>query len=105
AIGQVGGIVHGVERRTDLPFIAEVAGPNLPLLERLARLTGGHNFVAADADALAEVFRKIDELEKSPIRRRILTRYDEHYAAWAGLALGLLALDRLLALGRLRRLP
>jgi hypothetical protein len=39
------------------------------------------------------------------VRGQILTRYDEHYAPWAGLAMGLLILDRLLALGRLRRLP
>jgi Ca-activated chloride channel family protein len=105
AIGRRGGIVHGVERKTELPYIAEVTGPNLPLLERLAELAGGASFVATDADALAEVFKKIDELEKSPVRGRILTRYDEHYAAWAALALGLLVLDRLLAWGRLRRLP
>jgi Ca-activated chloride channel family protein len=105
AIGRAGGVVQGIERKTELPFVAEVAGPNLPLLERLAELTGGVSFVATDADALAGVFRRIDELEKSPVRGRILTRYDEHYAVWAGLALALLVLDRLLALGRLRRLP
>jgi Ca-activated chloride channel homolog len=105
AIGRPGGVVHGVEHKTNLPFIAEVSGPNLPLLERLAELTGGISFAATDADGLAAVFQKIDELEKSPVRGRVLTRYDEHYAAWAGLALALLVLDRLLALGRLRWLP
>jgi Ca-activated chloride channel homolog len=105
AIGRPGGVIHGAEHKTKLPFIAEVSGPNLPLLERLAELTGGICFAATDADGLAAVFQKIDELEKSPVRGRILTRYDEHYAAWAGLALALLVLDRLLALGRLRRLP
>ena len=54
-------------------------GPNLPLLERLAQLTGGRSFAATDADALAEVFRTIDALEKSPVRGQILTRYNEHY--------------------------
>ena len=44
---------------------------------------------ATDADALAEVFRTIDALEKSPVRGQILTRYDEHYALWAGLALAM----------------
>ncbi len=105
AIGRAGGIVHGIDRKTQQPAMAEVAGPNLPLLKQLAELTGGSDFVADDADALAAVFKRIDEMEKSPVRGRILTRYDEHYASWAGIALGLLALDRLLALGRLRRLP
>jgi len=105
AIGHRGGVVQGVDPDTRLPVMAEVAGPNLPLLERLAELTGGRSFVAGDADTLAKVFTAINNLERSPIRGQILTRYDEHYAACAGLALALLVLDRLLSLGRLRRLP
>jgi Ca-activated chloride channel family protein len=77
----------------------------MELLESLARTTGGISRLAADADALEGVFREIDQLEKSEVRGQVLTRYDEHYAPWAGLALALLALDRLLAQGRLRRLP
>jgi Ca-activated chloride channel family protein len=105
AIGRPGGVVHGVDSKTELPTVIEVEGPNRPLLDRLAALTGGQGFGATDADTLAEVFKKIDELEKSPIRGRILTRYDEHYALWAGVALALLVCDRLLSQGRLRRLP
>ncbi len=105
AIGGPGGIVRGVDRQTRQPSMTEVAGPNLELLETLARTTGGIFRLAADADSLAGVFREIDQLEKSEIRGQRLIRYDEHYAAWAGVALGLLILDRLLAQGRLRRLP
>ncbi len=105
AVGQAGGIRHGVDPKTQQPVMAEVAGPNLPLLKQMAELTGGTAFTATDADAMAAVFKRIDELEKSPVRGRILTRYDEHYAPWAGLALTLLVLDRLLAQGRLRRMP
>jgi Ca-activated chloride channel family protein len=105
AIGRAGGVRHGIDRETQQPAIAEAAGPNLALLKRLAEITGGSDFTATDADALADVFKRIDELEKSPIRGRILTRYDEHYAPWAGFAVVLLVLDRLLAQGRLRRLP
>ena len=105
AVGQAGGIVRGVDPKTQQPAMAEVAGPNLPLLKQMAELTGGSGFAATDADALGAVFKKIDELEKSAVSGRILTRYDEHYAPWAGLALGLIVLDRLLALGRLRRTP
>jgi Ca-activated chloride channel family protein len=105
AIGHRGGVVQGVDPDTQLPVMAEVAGPNLPLLERLAELTGGRSFVAADADTLARVFDAINKLERSPIRGQILTRYDEHYAAWAASALALLIVDSLLSLGRLRRLP
>ena len=72
----------------------------MPLLEKLAQLTGGRSFVATDADALGEVFRTIDALEKSPVRGQILTRYDEHYAVYAGLALTLLLVERFLASGK-----
>jgi Ca-activated chloride channel family protein len=105
AIGRPGGVFHGVERKSDQAYVAEVEGPNRALLDRLAEITGGKGFGAADTDALSNVFRQIDKLEKSPVRGQILTRYDEHYAPWAGLALALLLFDRLLAQGRLRRLP
>ncbi len=105
AIGRPGGIVRGTEPGTNLPVMAEVEGPNIPLLERLASITGGRSFVATDADALDEVFQTISTLEKSPIKSTIRTRYDEHFAPWAGLALVLLVLDRLLAGGPLNRLP
>ena len=58
--------------------MTEVEGPNLPLLERLAAITGGRSFVATDADALEEVFQTISALEKPvqesdphPLRRAL----------------------------------
>ncbi|MFI5458548.1 MAG: VWA domain-containing protein [Isosphaerales bacterium] len=103
AIGRIGGVVRGLDPHLERP--AEVEGPNLPLLERLAQLSGGRSFAATDADALDEVFHTIDTLEKSPVRGRILTRYDERYLPWALSTLALLILERFLSLGRLRRLP
>jgi Ca-activated chloride channel homolog len=105
AIGRLARAVRGIDPERERPATADVEGPNLPLLERLATITGGRSFAATNADALDEVFKTIDALEKSPIRGQILTRYDEHYALWAGLALTLLLLDRLLSQGRLRKLP
>jgi Ca-activated chloride channel homolog len=105
AIGRIGRGTQGLDPGMKLPVTADVDPPNLALLERLATLTGGRSFAATDADALTEVFRTIDALEKSPVRGQILTRYNEHFAPWAGLAVCLLFLDRLLSLGRLRRLP
>ena len=103
AIGRISGVARGVDPQ--LPRPAEVEGPNLPLLERMAQLSGGRSFAATDADALDEVFRRIDALEKSPVRGQILTRYDEHFVPWAGFSLAALILERLLSQGRLRRLP
>jgi Ca-activated chloride channel family protein len=105
AIGRPGGIVRGTDPDTALPVMAEVEGPNIPLLERLAKLTGGRSFIATDADALEEVFQIINALEKSLVKSEIRTRYDEHYAPWAALALALLCLERFLVSGWLRRIP
>jgi Ca-activated chloride channel family protein len=105
AIGRVGGALRGIDPGVRLPDLPETDGPNLELLDRLAQLTGGRPFVATDSDALDRVFQTIDSLEKSPVRGQILTRYDEHFGTWAALALALLILERLLAMGRLRRLP
>ena len=106
AIGRTGGVMRGIDPGVRLPVVdgrygaqSAASGATWPS-SRAAALSR-----RPDADALAEVFRTIDALEKSPVRGQILTRYNEHYAPWAGLALGLLVLDRLLSLGRLRRLP
>jgi Ca-activated chloride channel family protein len=105
AIGRPGGVMHGTDAQTDRPVMAEVEGPNLPLLRQLAEITGGRSFSAADADTLGEVFETISRLEKSQIQNEIHTRYDERFPPWAAAAVGLLMLERLLACGRLRRLP
>jgi Ca-activated chloride channel family protein len=105
AVGRASGVVHGTDPATRQPVVAEVEGPNIPLLERLAAITGGRSFVATDADAMEDVFQTIDELEKSPVQGEIRTRYDERFAPWAGLAAALLVIDRLLVAGMLRRLP
>jgi len=105
AVGRAGGVVRNTEPETGRPVLAELEGPNLPLLERLAEVAGGRSFLATNADALDAVFRTIDELEKSQIQDEIHTRYDERFPPWAALACGLLVLDRLLTCGPLRRLP
>ncbi len=87
------------------PGPTATGGPNLPLLERMAEITGGRSFAAGDEEALEGVFGMIDSLEKSPVQGRILTRYNEQFAPWAALALGLLAIDVFLSQGRTRGLP
>jgi Ca-activated chloride channel homolog len=105
AIGRPGGILRTVEPVTGLDVTAQADAPDFALLERLAKLGGGRAFVADDAQALDRVFAEIDRLEKSPVQATVRTRYRERYGPWVAAALGLLVVDRILARGRLRRLP
>ncbi|MFO0960791.1 MAG: VWA domain-containing protein [Isosphaeraceae bacterium] len=83
----------------------EGEGPNLALLEQLARVGGGRSFVAADEPTLAGIYGELDQLERSPVRGLVRTRYREGFAPWVAAAIGLLAADCLLTWTRLRRLP
>lgn len=63
---------------------------NPELLAEIARRTGGSSFRARDAKALAEVFERIDALEKTEFTSTRLVRYRERFEPWALAALGLL---------------
>ena len=67
-----------------------------PLLREIAQSTGGRYFRATDPEALARIFRQIDQLEKTPVQVTQYTRYEEVTAPL--LLLGLLALAVELAL-------
>jgi Ca-activated chloride channel homolog len=105
ALGKAGGQVRQRDQETGLDLVGEVGGPNLALLDDMARIGGGRSFSATDAAGLDEVFRVINGLEKSPVRGAVWTRYREEYAPWVGAAVVLLAIDRFLVSGRLRRVP
>jgi Ca-activated chloride channel family protein len=105
AIGPIPRAARGIDPDRERPATSDAEGPNLRLLEQLAKLTGGRSFAATDADALDEVFKTIDALEKSPVRGQETTRYHEHYGLWARRALALVLLSWLLSQGPLRRLP
>ncbi|MEZ5989486.1 MAG: hypothetical protein R3F30_10240, partial [Planctomycetota bacterium] len=59
-----------------------------PELEGIADVTDGAFFEAADAQALAKVFARIDELERAPLRDPLYV-FDEDFFPFlaAGLAL------------------
>ena len=94
-----------VEPTTGMSLDFRPTGPDLEGLAILAEHGGGRAFLAVDARDLDRVFQAIDALETSPIRGTIRTRYRELFAPWVGAALAILIVDRLLASGRLRRLP
>jgi len=75
------------------------------LLNQVADRTGGRFFRARDADALREIYRRIDALEKSPLTAHAPLRFSDRYAWLAAAGLLLLALEWSLTAGRLRRVP
>ena len=105
AMGKPGGNALIEEPVTKLEIQAEVDGPDLEELEKIAKLGGGRAFVATDSNALEEVFQTIDALEKSHVQAEIRTRYDERFAPFAATALVLLAVDFAFSAGVLRSLP
>ncbi len=60
------------------------------LLTEVAEKTGGRYFRARDAAALDRITGEIDQLERTPVRTRVYTRYGELYRWPLGLALTLL---------------
>ncbi len=78
---------------------------DLPLLRRIADTTGGAMFQATDPQALQNIFRKIDEMEKVRYRTTVSTWYRERMDWFAVPGLFLLLAEALLAAVWLRRLP
>lgn len=64
------------------------------LLAEIAERTGGRFFLATDREALVDVFRDIDRLEKSELQVKRFVRYRDVFQplAWSALALMLLPL-------------
>jgi Ca-activated chloride channel family protein len=74
-------------------------------LQAVARTTGARYFRATDADALRAIYDEISRLETTRVETPVDRPVDERYGLFLWPALGLLALDVLLATTRLRRVP
>lgn len=74
-------------------------------LQKIATVTHGKFFRARDTDALQEVFDEIDRLERSKIDVDNFKRTDDHFMPWVGAALAAFALQLILRLTLLRRIP
>jgi Ca-activated chloride channel family protein len=78
---------------------------DLDLLRRIADTTGGAMFQATDPEALQDIFRRIDEMEKVRFRTTVSTWYRERMAWFAVPGFVLLLAEALLGTAWLRRLP
>ncbi len=76
-----------------------------PLLQEAAKITGGQFFQVSDANSLRNVYRQIDQLEKTKFKENKQKTYRElmEYFAWPALAI--LLGEMLLANTVWRRLP
>jgi len=74
-------------------------------LREIARTTGGRYFRARDWEGLRQVFREIDELEKTEVESVGSRRFSEAFAAAAVPALALLLVEVMLSQTWFRRLP
>jgi Ca-activated chloride channel family protein len=64
-----------------------------PLLQDIARTTGGRYFRARDGAALQTIYEQIDQLERSPARVRKYVEYQEWWRLPLGVGLCLLAIE------------
>jgi Ca-activated chloride channel family protein len=75
------------------------------MLSRMARLTGGQFFQAADQAGLEAIYRQIDQLERQEFRQTRLRAYRELFPWCVVLALALVAAEAARAFGRKEALP
>lgn len=75
------------------------------LLNRIAEMTGGVYRSASNEQALDDIYREIDQLEKTEIHSKEYTSYEEQFIPWAIAAAGLLLAEMALGSTVLRRVP
>lgn len=74
-------------------------------LQEVARIGNGAYYRAQDLEALAEIFKTIDLLEKSEIKKKNIVEVDDLFIWPLGAAVALLLLSLILAQTLLRRAP
>ncbi len=93
----------------DTPFgVQYVAQPveiDEDTLKKIADLTGGRYFRATDTEALRNIYKEIDALEKTEAKVKHYTDYHELFPWFVIPGIGLLLVEVLLANTVLRRLP
>jgi Ca-activated chloride channel family protein len=74
-------------------------------LKEIARITGGSYFRATDKESLDNIFKEIDQLEKTKIEVKQFTRFKELFTTYLGLALGLMVFEVILTNTKFRKIP
>ncbi|MDR1458107.1 MAG: VWA domain-containing protein [Puniceicoccales bacterium] len=88
------------------PILKEMKSEmNIDTLKHIAEITGGKCFKATNKDQLLEIYKTIDALEKTEIKIKNYSLYDELFHWFAIAALVLLAIEALLKNTKLQRIP
>jgi Ca-activated chloride channel family protein len=74
-------------------------------LNEIANVTGGKFFRATNSEKLKEIYDHINNLEKTEIKTKIYTSYNEKFYPWLWAGFILLMLELLLSQTRFRRIP
>ena len=93
--------------RTELGVIMRQQKVNIDekLLKAIAGETGGKYFRATDNTGLQNVYKEIDQLEKSKVEISTITRYTERFFPYVIIALGLLIIELALRFTVLKKFP
>ncbi len=96
----------GSERAGQRGFF-DMMGPSLDegLLKNIADITGGFYARADNAEQLRNIYKKIDELEKTEVKSIEYVDYAEQFRPWARAALLLLVLEILAGTTVFRKIP
>ena len=74
-------------------------------LQKIAEITGGKFYTASNLSQLKDIYNSIDSLEKTKVKLRNFTSYEELFQYFVGIALALLGLKLILINTTLRTLP
>src|SRR5262249_19056013 len=74
-------------------------------LKKIAAMTGGEYFRAADTASLRDIYAQIDKLEKTKIEEKGYKQYEPLFWFFGDAALGLLALEIILANSVFLKIP
>lgn len=78
---------------------------NEGLLQDLAQSTGGQYFHATDNNALLEIYKSINLLEKTKVNTITYNRYTQKFLPWLLAGIGFLILEMILKYGVFRKFP
>jgi Ca-activated chloride channel family protein len=78
---------------------------NYAVLGKMADLSGGRFYRATNQRELQNIYHQIDRLEKSEVKLRRFTTYQPLFQWWLAAALGVLAVEWIMANTRFRRIP